>query len=284
MDMADLNIIKSCYEDASDIVDEHISSLVFPLDSFLEDKLLMGELYIIEVSGERAGYFVRTDKTMYFFYLALKWTQMAQDIFEKVVGEFGIGSVFVISQDPRLAAIMVEWDFKRERGACWFVDSMRSIEASADEGVIFRSARQNDMPIIRKISGDFFDEPSYNYRNLDERIEAKTVFILEKDGEFIGAGLFEQGFICKDCASIGMFTNPPFRRMGAARMILLNLKKHVYSLGLRPVAGCWYYNTLSRKSLESAGMVAASLGYTAILEKRDRPPKRTGNPPGEAVE
>ncbi|MBN1622849.1 MAG: hypothetical protein JXN10_02490 [Clostridia bacterium] len=276
---------KSSYRETTFIVDEHIQSLAFPLDSYLEDKLLLGDLNIIYIEGEIKGYFVISDKTIQFFYLRLEVSHMKQDIFEKIVNDYGIGRVFVISQDPCLAAIMVEWDFSRERGACWFVDSMRVIDdGMPNEVMLFRAAGIDDIPVIRQVSGDFFDEPSYNYRNLDERIEAKTVFILEKDREFIGAGLYEKGFICRDCASIGMFTNPLFRKMGAARTILLNLKKHVYSLGLKPVAGCWYYNTLSRKSLESAGMAAASLGYTAVLEKRDRPPKRTGNPPGIPVE
>ena len=275
---------KTCYQEAKEMVVEHINSLSFPLDSYLEDKLLIGDLYLILTEGKEAGYFVISDKTIQFFYLGLELAHMSQDIFETIVNEYEIKKVFVISQDSRLAAIMVEWDFTKERGACWFVDSRRDIDyRETSGGMIYRPAVKDDIQEIRRVSKDFFDEPSYNYRNLEERIEAGTVFMLEKDGQFIGAGLYEQGFICSDCASIGMFTNPLFRKMGAARKILLNLKKHVYSLGLKPVAGCWYYNTLSRKSLESAGMAAASLGYTAILEKRDRPPKRTGNPPGEEV-
>ncbi len=285
MILSEFSFKKTCYQEAKDMVVEHINSLAFPLDSYLEDKLLMSDLYIILTGGKETGYFVISDKTIQFFYLRLEWVHMAQDIFETIVSEYGIEKVFVISQDSRLAAVMVEWDYSKERGACWFVDSRRDIDyRETADGMIFRPAVKDDVPEIRRVSKDFFDEPSYNYRNLNERIEAKTVFILEKDGQLIGAGLYEQGCICRDCASIGMFTNPLFRKMGSARKILLNLKEHVYSLGLKPVAGCWYYNTLSRKSLESAGMAAASLGYTAILEKRDRPPKRTGNPPGEEVE
>jgi hypothetical protein len=285
MKSIELKFEKSSYQEATLIVDEHIHSLAFPLDSYLEDKLLMSNLYHIIIGGEINGYFVISDNTIQFFYLRIEFSQMKQDIFEKIVNDYGIGRVFVISQDPCLAAIMVEWDFTRERGACWFVDSRRKIDFKpVIEGMHFRAAGNQDIQEIRRVSKDFFDEPSYNYRNLDERIDAGTVFILEKDREFLGAGLYEKGFICSDCASIGMFTNPLFRNMGAARTILLNLKKHVYSLGLKPVAGCWYYNTLSRKSLESAGMAAASLGYTAVLGKRDRPPKRTGNPPGIPVE
>ena len=62
----------------------------------------------------------------------------------------------------------------------------------------------------------------------------------------------------------------------------MNLKEWAYKNNLRPVSGCWYYNTLSRKSLESVGMIATSIGYEAILKGKETLPQlRTGNPPGE---
>lgn len=81
-----------------------------------------------------------------------------------------------------------------------------------------------------------------------------------------------------------MFVNPEYRRNGVAKTILINLKDWAYNHNLKPVAGCWYYNTLSRKSLESAGMIATSIGYEAILKGKEKLPLRTGNPPGELVE
>lgn len=61
------------------------------------------------------------------------------------------------------------------------------------------------------------------------------------------------------------------------------LEEWAYSKGLRPVAGCWYYNVLSRRSLEAAGMIAASKGFNAVLLGKEELPLRTGNPPGELV-
>jgi hypothetical protein len=52
---------------------------------------------------------------------------------------------------------------------------------------------------------------------------------------------------------------------------------------MRPIAGCWYYNVISRKSLEAAGMIAASKSFRAVLLGKEELPLRTGNPPGELV-
>ncbi len=85
------------------------------------------------------------------------------------------------------------------------------------------------------------------------------------------------------CVSIGMITCREHRQKGVAQTILWNLKEWAYSNGLRPVAGCWYYNVLSRRSLEAAGMIAASKGFNAVLPGKEELPLRTGNPPGEIV-
>ena len=69
-----------------------------------------------------------------------------------------------------------------------------------------------------------------------------------------------------------------------AQTVLWHLKQVVYAEGKTPVAGCWYYNILSRKSLERAGLRAVARGYDAKLIEKEDPPLRTGNPPGELVE
>jgi GNAT superfamily N-acetyltransferase len=109
------------------------------------------------------------------------------------------------------------------------------------------------------------------------------IFVLEDKKDLLGGGIIEKGMVCRDCASIGMFVNRDFRGQGYAPVILLKLKEWCYHNGFKPVAGCWYPNTLSRKSLEAAGMICVSIGFEAILTGKEKLPLRTGNPPGELV-
>ena len=116
---------------------------------------------------------------------------------------------------------------------------------------------------------------------MEERVEAGTIFLLENEGHLLSIGIVEKSLYCKGVVSIGMFTGKEYRNRGAAKTMLLNLKAWAYNNSLRPVAGCWYYNTLSRKSLESVGMIVTSIGYDAILKGKEKPPLWTGNPPAE---
>lgn len=201
-----------------------------------------------------------------------------------MIEEKAIKRVLVITQDSLLSALIAEWDYEKEKLACWFTDSGRveNLDAQVTDAV-FSAAEQKDAQRIREISGDFFDEVSGGFNCLEERIEAGTIFVLEDRECLLGTGIVEKSQFCH-VVSIGMYAAPKHRKKGAAKTVILNLKEWAYKNNLKPVAGCWYYNTLSRKSLESAGMIATSIGYEAILKGKEKLPLRTGNPPGELVE
>ena len=148
---------------------------------------------------------------------------------------------------------------------------------------VFRTASIRDVEKIREVAGTFFDDNSCGFNSLEERIKAKTIFLLKEKKNILGCGIVEPSVYGSGCVLIGMFTNRVHRKKGVAKTIILHLKEWAYHHKMKPVAGCWYYNTLSRKSLESAGMITASIGYVAILKGKEKLLPRTGNAPGELV-
>jgi len=277
--------IKSTMEAVKPFIDEHMKALVYPMDSYLEDVMYSSQLVVIIAEGVSIGYFALQDKSMTFFYISKAYQFHGERVFEDIVSTYQVEDVTVISSDQLLNRLLVQWDFERSRMGCFFTDSKRTISRENRlENPTFKIAMLEDIDQIRVVCGDFFDEESSSFKTLEERIAAETIFILGNGDAIYGGGIIELGRICEGVASIGMFANPDYRQRGVARTILLKLKEHVYKLGLEPVSGCWYYNTLSKASLESAGMVPTSMGYRAVLKAKDNPPKRTGNPPGELVD
>jgi GNAT superfamily N-acetyltransferase len=51
-----------------------------------------------------------------------------------------------------------------------------------------------------------------------------------------------------------MYTAERFRRQGVGTATIALLIEECRGQGLRPVAGCWYYNHRSKQTLERAGM------------------------------
>lgn len=280
-----IQIIETSIEEIEGLVVEHIATLTYPMDSWLEDRLFESVLYKILYEDDCIGYAGQVGELLSYFYVRREYFRHAQDILEKVITQKAIKRVFVITQDSLLCALMAEWDYGKEKQACWFTDGGKVESPARSMGeVTFRVADRGDLGRIRETSGDFFAEEGKVFHGLEDRVAAGVIFVLEDRENLFGCGIIEKSKFCSDIVSIGMFVGEKHRRKGAARTILLQLKKWAYENNMQPVAGCWYYNTLSRRSLESAGMIASSIGYEAILEGRERLPKRTGNPPGELVE
>jgi len=283
--MKGIFISESSVHEVRAAINAHIRSLAFPMDTWLEEAMLTSDIYSFKFDSQCVGYCAIKDQEMHFFHVFQSAYRHAPSLLERVINEHDIKKVQVMTQDSQLCALMAEWDYEIERNACWFSDSKCEIDRTAKvQNAVFRAAAQRDCARIRRMAGDFFDDKSGGFSCLEERIDAETIFVLEENGELLGGGLIEYGQICTGYISIGMFANHAHRQKGVAKTILLSLKDYVYALGKQPIAGCWYYNTLSRKSLESAGMIATALGISAILHKKDKPPKRTGNPPGELVD
>lgn len=280
----EIRLIEVSIEDIMGVVEKHINNLTYPMDSWLEDRLIKADKYKLMFENACIGYAGFIKESLCFFHVMKEYFKYAPYVFEKIIQEKDIKRVFIMTQDSLLSTLIAEWDYEKEKQACWFTDSER-IDSSITkmDDAVFRVAKQKDIHRIREISGDFFDEASGGFAILEDRIEAETIFVLEDKTSFLGCGIIEKGRFCKGVISIGMFVSREHRRKGVAKKILLNLKEWVYSNDLKPVAGCWYYNTLSRKSLEAAGMIVTSIGYEAILIGKEKLPLRTGNPPGELV-
>lgn len=280
-----LNIKKVEIKDVSDILNEHIESLSYPMDSWMEDRLVESTKYQLMYGEICIAYIGILKDILHFFYVKKAYFKYAPAILEKVIKEKAIGRVFIMTQDSLLTALLAEWDYDIEKKACWFTDNGIVEDLTTKvENAIFRVATLLDLQNIKDISGDFFFEASGGFTCLEERIEAETIFLLEDRTILLGCGIIEKSRFCNNLTSIGMFVNREHRRKGVAKKILLNLKAWSYLNMCKPVAGCWFYNTLSRKSLESAGMVATAIGYEAVLKGKEILPIRTGNPPGELVE
>jgi GNAT superfamily N-acetyltransferase len=277
-------IKKSNLKEVDLLVKAHAKSLVFPMDSWLEDQLFSSAVYKLMYGTKCVGYAAQKKQTLQFFHVRKKYFRYAPALLEKVVAENSIERVFVITQDALLCALIAEWEFEKEKHACFFTDSGQAANPGVNiTNAIFRIAGINDISKIRRGTGEYYNEKSGGFSSLEERIAAGAIFILEDKHNLLGCGNIEKGRVCLDCASVGMFVNQDFRGKGYAPVILIKLKEWCYSNGFIPVAGCWYPNTLSRKSLEAAGMVATSIGFEAILKGKEKLPLRTGNPPGELV-
>jgi GNAT superfamily N-acetyltransferase len=245
-----MNYKETTFDAVEQYVQEYAKSLSSPVDSFLEGHILGSKFYSLSIQDEPAGYFAILDNTLLTqFFIEKRHIRHSQSIFQDIAANFNIKETFVPTCDELFMSLCLDVCSSYEKQAYFFQDAGSCItEDSLYRNGVYRVAEREDIPDIRKWTGDFFD-------NLELNVAQKDIFVWYEGEVLIGAGIIEKGVILKDCASIGMITNENYRQKGIGRSILTHLKRWCFENGYRPIAGCWYYNHLSKKTLESAGFI-----------------------------
>jgi GNAT superfamily N-acetyltransferase len=244
--------LKQCkQEEITELIQEYVSMLQSPIDSFLEEHISNSTFYLINDNGEAVGYYaIFKEDLLTQFFLKVSMYRKCQDVFKQVLASHPISSIFVPTSDEFLLSTVLDHEFEMSKQAYFFQDSKTPVpeEKLFDSGQL-RKAVQSDAELIIAVSQDFFDR-------LPERIEDGEIFVFMKENLLLGVGIIEKSRLQRRYASVGMFVNEEFRKQGIGRTIIHHLKEWCYQNQLKPICGCWYYNTNSKLTLESAGMVS----------------------------
>ncbi|MFN8443527.1 MAG: GNAT family N-acetyltransferase [Caldilineaceae bacterium] len=230
----------------------HISAFPSPIDSFLEDHILASNHYEIRSGEQRIGWTAIHEQSLITqFALLPAYRHLGQAIFAQVRKLEMVRSAFVPTCDEFFLAHALDDYRQLDKQAYFFQHSEQREPYQSPLALRHRQASRKDIPTIQQLSGDFFDK-------LAERIDDGQIYISEREwpasGEIVGFGILDKGRLCLGVASCGMFVVESARRQGVGAAIIATLMGRCAELGLRPVAGCWYYNHNSKKTLEEAGM------------------------------
>ncbi|KKI88501.1 GCN5 family acetyltransferase [Bacillus sp. SA1-12] len=243
---------KECkHSDIENLIQEYVGTLSSPIDSFLEEHILNSVFYTISYNSELAGYYaIHPNQCLTQFYVKLPFYKESQELFKNVLRNHSIQSMMVPTCDELFLSLVVDQEYKIEKQAYFFQDNKVEMpKGKLYKGGEFRAAVSHDSSKINEICKDFIDK-------LEERIENREIFTFTKGTILLGIGIAERSKLLDKYASIGMFTNEQYRKQGIGRTIIHHLKDWCYNHNLHPICGCWYYNTLSKQTLESAGMVS----------------------------
>jgi RimJ/RimL family protein N-acetyltransferase len=232
-------------------VQRHLAGLPSAIDSFLEAHILASRYYRIVVAGEPAGFVsIHESRLMTQFVLDTPYRHFGQSIFVQARRLEEVRSVFVPTCDELYLSHALD-DYRQLAKQAYFFTVAASRVVPAPAGFTLRPAEPTDAALIREESGDFF-EP------VEQRLARDEFFVTLRHGEPVGFGIREVSALYDDVASIGMVTRERFRRQGVGTATIALLIDDSRSRGLRPIAGCWYYNHGSKRTLERAGMYSAA--------------------------
>lgn len=236
--------------DTHDELGQHLQSLPGLTDSFLEDHIEESKHYRILLSGRRAGLAsIHGGSLITLFSLAPAYRRFGQEAFQALRRLENVRSAFVPTSDEFYLSHAIDDYRQLAKQAYFFETGPTASEVEVARGCSLQPATSADVDSIRERSGDFFGD-------VGQHVEAGELFLTNRNAVCVGFGILVQSRFRPGVASIGMFTIEQFRCQGVGTATIALLIEECSRQHLRPVAGCWYYNHLSKRTLERAGMVS----------------------------
>ena len=249
--MNQIEFIKSSIKEINPIMEEYLQSLTGVVDDFWEEHILMADIYLIQKEEKAVGCFAihKKDKiTM--FYIRHEYIHMAQDIFKKILSDFCVQTAFVATCDLLFLNLCLDFHKKVELQA-YFFDGTRVMAVREPEygRELLSEIKPEEIVEINRRTDNFFSFASQEnyYKN------GYKIFRLAENGIDLGYGIYVPGRLIPRYFACGMVTIAEYREKGVGRSIQIHMADMIRKNGGVPVSGCWYYNTLSKKTIESAG-------------------------------
>lgn len=234
-----------------EFLDTYVDSISIPYDDFLEEHILGSAIFSILFNAEHIGFFGKLDDMATIFFIRDEYFHKANEVFADIKARFNIEEAFVPTTDVSFMSVALENYAGIEIQAYHFTQVDKVVRPPEFPRDRLRLAIEGDLMSVVHLAGDFLDKYA-------ERIRDNQIYVLEENRALIGLGVLVENKIMRNCIGTGMFTKESRRGEGVGRSIIIHLKEIVCAMGKRPVPGCWYYNTNSKKTLESAGYVSKS--------------------------
>lgn len=235
-----------------EFMDNYVSSLRSPIDSFMEGYIVKSQFYKIKLDEKIVGYFaIYKNDLLTQFYLTDDCKHLAQDVFFLIKRFDKIKAALFQTSDEFFLTLAMDSYKNLELKGYVFQDAKRSVTSRKHSNFSMELVQTKDIENMDKECKEFFDD-------IDVDVTDERIYKALKDDEIVGYGFVEKGNIMNNYASIGMIVNENYRHQGFGRSVILALKDIVYEKGMIPIAGCEYFNHNSKKTLESSGMCSTT--------------------------
>ncbi len=235
---------------------QYIASLAGPLEPYIEELISFSQrVYSICWQGCLIGYFCVSSKgTLLQFYVVDDHIQHVHTIFGQLLNEGYFQQAFAMTRDRLGTSVCLEFQ-KTVAVKCYlFEDSSASpLGWPALPGSTFRLATNDDIPLIRAVTGDFHDVLDYT---LEMAVADQGIHVLLLDGELLASGVIVRQKAQPTYADIGMFVNARHRQQKIGTRMIALLRGYCHQHSITPLASCQFENAASKRTLERAGLVS----------------------------
>lgn len=246
----DIQFVPAAFADIRDEVRSHLNSLSSRINSYLEDHILQSRHYRVLLAGEAGGFAsIHKESLITQFALAEPHRRYGQTVFQRLRKLEQVQSAYVPTYDEFFLCHALD-DYRQfTKQAYLFRRSHVAQNKQTTVSYFLRLAELEDTEFIKQQSGTFL-EPVERY------MESKELFMVLSGDVCVGFGVIKRSALYENVGSIGMYTIESFRHKGIGTATLELLIKECSRNEIEAIAGCWYYNHASKKTLERAGLYA----------------------------
>ena len=245
------NYIESTIGDVGGMLTDYVNSLTCVADDFWESHIIGAAFYKIVREEVCIGYFcIHNFEKIVMFTVIPDYLNLARDIFKDVLVKFNIKTAFAVTGDQLMLSLCMENHKQIEMQAIFFDGTIpHEVRAPEFDRSCLQEIDPYDIDRINAETDNFFGFVSPG-SIIDKVI---MVYKLVFSGEILGYGVIVPNSLLTQYWACGMITLEKNRRKGVGRSIQIHLGDICRENGKTPISGCWYYNDLSRRTIESAG-------------------------------
>ncbi len=247
------DILNTNIYEMKDLVTEYIDTLTGVMDDFVERHMIEAEWYKININKETIGFITlfkeKEDVRITSFFLKQNFYPYAQDVFKDILTGYKIKTAYVLTCDELFLSLCLDNHKTIKMQAYMFNGTFKvdMKEPKYHRSCLYKVSA-DEMQTVRMLTGDFFDDCS-----TDDLNKKYYLYCLKENETPLGYGIIVPNKIQKDYWACGMITLKEHRKKGVGRSIQIHLGDICRENNAIPISGCWYYNHLSKKTIESAG-------------------------------
>jgi len=223
------------------------------IDSYLEEHILKSDFYELMNGEEHIGSFaIYNHELLTHFYINEAYLKYGEELFNLARKSDHVIRAYVSTGDELFLSHVLDTSRKIENQAYFFRLSEEAFAGvEINRNLCLEVALTHEVEMIKELSGDFFE-------NLPEQVKRGEIFIGRMDDQVVSFGIIEKSKLYESVASTGMFVVENHRQGGLGKSTIGLLIEHLKNQGITPIAGCWYYNHNSKKTLQKAGYYSKS--------------------------
>jgi GNAT superfamily N-acetyltransferase len=245
------NITKTTIDGQKPLILEYLDTLTCVVDDYWEEHVMKADCYKIIIEQNEIGCFtIYHNEKITMFYMKPEYYTLAQPIFKQILEDYTVKSAYVTTGDQLFLSLCLDYHSKIELQAYFFDGSeMREVRPAEYPRSSLYRVEPSELGEVLERTGDFF-QPITSAQLETEEI---LLYKLCEDAVVLGYGIIVPNKLATRYWPCGMITLEENRRKGIGRSIQQHLGDICRENGFIPISGCWYYNHLSKKTIESAG-------------------------------